>query len=103
MNTRLGRWVVLAFIYYGLVSVLYGCVEIPVHKTEIRNLPDEVSSKLSRGDTRKKVRSLLGTPLVDARGFGVEIYKQSGLDIAIVMTPLPVPLPAQWHPCSLSR
>jgi hypothetical protein len=94
MNTRLWRWVLTGLIYSGLIFALSGCTTtIPVHQTEVRNLPDEVRIKLSRGDSQKKVRSVLGIPLVDSQSIGVEVYVQSGWDImwTYIGPPLLVP------------
>lgn len=77
----------------GFVFILSGCVIIPIHQTEVRNLPDELGVKLSVGDTREKVRNILGEPLIDARSLGLEVYRQSGSDIGIALIPIPIPGP----------
>lgn len=94
MNTRLWRWTLAGLIYSGFVFTLSGCV-LPTQPTDVRNLPDEVREKLSIGDTRQKVRSVLGDPLIDAQSLGVEVYSQSGRDyLRIVPLSIPLPLPS---------
>lgn len=88
------RQVIAGWIYISFVFVLFGCVgSVPIHLTEVRNLPDEVRTKLSIADTRQKVRSILGDPLVDAQSLGVEVYRIAGRDIDIPWAIYPVPLP----------
>lgn len=61
--------------------------------TQVRSMSDEVKVKLSRGDSRQRVRSVLGDPLVDARSHGVEVYRKSGRDLPYFWAILPAPLP----------
>jgi hypothetical protein len=94
MDMRMVRQVIAGWIYISFVFVLFGCVgSVPIHLTEVRNLPDEVRTKLSIADTRQKVRSILGDPLVDAQSLGVEVYRIAGRDIDIPWAIYPVPLP----------
>lgn len=94
---RLLRRVIAGVILSGFIFILSGCGTISTHPTDVRNLPDEVRAKLSIGDTRQKVRSILEAPLVDARSLGVELYRQTGRDIDIDLpgVPLPMPVPGQ--------
>ena len=93
MNIRAWQWTLAVLIFSGLVYALSGCNLATVHRTEIHDLPGEVRVKLSRGDTKEKVRSVLGTPLIDAQSFGVEVYSHSGQDwlITVIIVPLPNP------------
>ena len=77
------RRVIAGLILSGFVFVLFGCVPFHgvLHRTETRNLPDELETKLSVGDTRQKVRNILGSPLLDAKKLGMELYRKSGRDI----------------------
>jgi len=68
-------------IAFGLVFVLSSCVAIKVKDADIRHLPGELKATLSRGDTRQKVRSVLGEPLVYSQSLGVEVYQASGEDL----------------------
>jgi len=90
--------VIAGWICTCFIIVLSGCGTIPTHRTDIRthrtdvrNLPDEVKEKLSIGDTQQKVRSILDAPLVDARSLGVEVYRQTGRDIDIDFSGVPLP------------
>lgn len=76
------------------VFVLSGCGQI-TQETELRNLSDEVKAKISIGDTRQKVRSVLGNPLVDAQSLGVEVYRLSSRDLIIVLAVYPIPFPGE--------
>jgi hypothetical protein len=97
MATRLVQRVIAGLFFSGFIFALSGCIPVQVTQTEVRDLPDEVRVKLSRGDTRQKVRSVLGDPLIDVRNIGVEVYLQSGrdiyMDIVFVLLRLPVPFP----------
>jgi hypothetical protein len=82
MGIRLVRLIIAGCIYSGFIFTLSGCAEHGVwHRTKIRDLPDELETKLSVGDARQKVRYMLGDPLLDARRLGVELYRKSGRDI----------------------
>jgi hypothetical protein len=83
------RWLIAGIIFCVYVFVLPGCSEI-WYESPVRVLPDEVKAKLSIGDTREKVRSLLGDPLIDERNHGVEVYRQTGRDLDVVGL-IPVP------------
>jgi hypothetical protein len=84
MEMRLVRLVITGLILSGFVFSLSGCAVGVWHRTEIRNLPDELESKLSIGDTRQKVRNLLGNPLLDAKNLGIEVYRKAGRDLDYV-------------------
>jgi hypothetical protein len=92
------RWVITGLILSGFVFILSGCggVHGVWHRTDVRNLPDELEIKLSVGDTRRKVRDTLGNPSLDVKNIGVELYRKSGRDIDYewdwVIYPMP-PLP----------
>ena len=74
--------------------MLSGCGGVVgTYKSQTRSLPNKVSAEISRGDTRKKVRSVLGTPLVDSPVLGVEVYRQTGIDIDIHFPIVPIPFP----------
>jgi hypothetical protein len=65
------------------------------HQTQVRKLPDDIGIKLSIGDVREKVRSTLGSPLIDARNLGLEVYRKSGrdFDVGWVIAPwVPIPV-----------
>jgi hypothetical protein len=93
MEMRLVRWVITGLILSGFVFVLSGCVSGVWHETESRRL----EAKLSIGDTRQKVRSVLGEPLLDARSLGLEVYRKTGRDLEyfMVIWPIPWPLPGE--------
>jgi hypothetical protein len=95
MNMRLVQQVIAGLVCFLFAFTLTGCGGLYSHQTEVRKLPDDVGAKLSIGDERQKVRSTLGTPLIDARGLGVEVYRNSGrdFDVGWVIAPwVPIPL-----------
>jgi len=91
MVMRLLHFVFTGFIYSGLIIVLSGCGSLYSTKTEVRNLPSEVEANLTRGDTRQKVHSLLGEPLLEAPSLGVEVYRESARDTEFIIPFTPVP------------
>jgi hypothetical protein len=102
MNKMLSRRILAGLMYRAFVVVLAGCAagHGVWHRTEARNLPDELAVKLSVGDSRQKVRQALGEPLLDARKLGVELYRKSGRDIdydwaLIIYVPVVTPHPGQ--------
>ena len=79
-----------------LMFALSGCFNVgTLHETRVRSEAAEVATQLSPGDTRQKVRSVLGEPLIDARDWRLEVYKKQGTDIdwGLYGTPIPVPVP----------
>lgn len=98
MNKKLPHRILAGLTYCAFVLVLAGCAagHGTWHRTEARNLPDELAVKLSVGDSRQKVRQALGEPLLDGRKLGVELYRKSGRDIdydwaLIIYVPLVTP------------
>ena len=60
------------------------------------DLPEYLSktNSISIGETRQKVRSVLGEPLLDLKTLKLEVYRKSGRDIAVLWVFLPwVPVP----------
>ena len=92
MKLRIVQRVIAALICSAIVFVLSGCMG-PIKETDVRNMPDEVSAVISIGDSQQKVRSILDTPLIDARSLGVEVYRLTGRDIDVPWVPLPLPIP----------
>lgn len=88
------QWVVAGLVCFGTGFLLSGCGTYKTIPTQVRNLPCEVKFKLSRGDTRQNVRSVLGKPLIDARSHGLEVYRQTGRDIDIDLPGVPIPMPS---------
>lgn len=86
------RQVIAGLILSGFVFLLSGCGGALI-STNARDLPDEVNAKISRGDTRQKVHSVMGTPWVEVPTLGVDIYYQSGRDIVVILSPVPLPIP----------
>jgi outer membrane protein assembly factor BamE (lipoprotein component of BamABCDE complex) len=86
---------ITGLISSGLVFILAGCGMATVHESEVWKIPDEVRTKLSVGDTRNEVRTLLGEPSIDARNLGLEAYLFKGRNVFIpwVIYPAPLPLP----------
>lgn len=79
-----------------LIFALSGCFNVgALHETRVRSEAAEVATQLSPGDTRQKVRSVLGEPLIDARDWRLELYQKQGTDIdwGLYGTPIPVPVP----------
>jgi len=56
-------------------------------------MPAEAERKLSPGDTRQQVRSLLGHPLIDSQRLGVEVYQLTGRDTDVLWGPPYIPIP----------
>ena len=98
MNTRLVQWVITGLIFSGFVLALSGCVGVgPIVETEAQK-PGEARVKPSRGDTRQKVRSILGDPLIEVQSIGVEVYIQSGRVKDLEMIYVPYPILIRPHP-----
>jgi outer membrane protein assembly factor BamE (lipoprotein component of BamABCDE complex) len=91
---RKQRLRLVGIILSGLVFVLAGCGTISTHPSKARKLTYDATIKLSLGDTRQEVRSLLGEPLIDAKGHRLEVYRFTGRDTNIDLTPFPLPLPS---------
>jgi len=97
MGMNLPWQFIVRLILIGSILGLLGCGEVVVHQTDVRDLPDALDAKGSQLDTRNKVRSFLGKPLLDAQSLGVEVYRIAGRDINIpwVIYPAPLPLPGE--------
>jgi len=93
MIFRIVQRVIAGLISSGFVFVVSGCGVIKTYPSDVRNLPFEVTAKLSQGDTLQDVRSVLGKPLIDSRSLGLEVYQQTGRDIDIELPSVPIPLP----------
>ena len=106
MNTRLVQWVITGLIISGFVLALSGCVGVfPIVETDDQK-PGEARVNPSRGDTRQKVHSILGDPLIEVQSIGVEIYIQSGRvkdieTIHLVPHPIPIVMPHPWKEGSI--
>ena len=95
MDMMLTQWVISGIRLSVFVFILSGCGMWASHQTEVQDLPDDVKGKVSVGDTREKVRSTLGAPLIDARDLGLEVYRKSGRDFVLgwIVAPwVPIPL-----------
>jgi hypothetical protein len=90
------RLVLTAILFAALACLLSACGGVLYeHRTDVPDLPDKVVSTLATGDTREKVRSMLGEPLVDAPALGLEVYRKSGRDFGVAWIIAPwVPVPA---------
>lgn len=102
MVLRLVQSIVAAWICYEFIVALSGCAagHSVWYRTEIRDLPDQLETKLTVGDTREEVRHLLGNPLLDARNLEVELYRKSGRDMDydwawVIYVPVVFPDPGQ--------
>jgi len=94
MEMRLFQLLIAGLFFSGLVCILPGCGTLYEQKSDVPNFPDEVTSTIAIGDTRQKVHSSLGEPLVDAPDHGLEVYRRSGSDFAVGWIIAPwVPLP----------
>ena len=95
MDMRIVRRVIVGFVLSGFAFVLSGCAEeVVLRESPIWDFPDEVKASLSKGDTRGKVRSILGDPLVEARRYRLEVYRKAGTDIrGVWVLPIPIALP----------
>ena len=95
MNARFIRSIIGTLVCVVSVFVLNGCADvIGSHRTQVRDMPAKIEHKLSPGDTRQKVRALLGQPLIDSRRLGVEVYQLTGRDLDIILFAiLPAPVP----------
>jgi uncharacterized protein YceK len=80
--------------FLTFISLLSGCGTLYEHKSDVPGFPYEVTSTLAIGDTREKVHSVLGEPLVDAPDHSLEVYRRSGSDFSVGWIIAPwVPLP----------
>ena len=93
MEMRIVHRVITGSIIAGFFVALSGCGYGVWHKTTVRNVPEEVNATISIGDTRQKVRSLIGDPLIDARDIGVEVYRNAGRDVDVILAIVPIPVP----------
>lgn len=94
MYTRLVNGTAVGFIYLVLNLYLTGCGAIvKTYPTEVRNIPLEVEAKLSLGDSRQDVRSVLGNPLIYEKSHRIEVYQHAGRDINFVLPNIPIPVP----------
>lgn len=95
MRYQLVQQVTIGVICAGFIFALTGCVEGVLRKSEVRDIQSKTEVELSIGDTRQKVRSILGEPLVDGKDLGIEVYRKTGMDIDFIWAfyPIPVPLP----------
>lgn len=94
MKATFLRFWTASFLLAMLASSLSGCGPLYEHETEAREYARQVAPTVGAGETRQKVRSVLGKPLVDAPTLGLEVYRKSGRDIGIgwVLVPwAPVP------------
>lgn len=91
-------WLLIAgLLLSGLIIVLAGCGTVKTYPSEARELPDTVGTKLSVGDTRQKVRTLLGKPLIVNESLGLEVYRVTGRDTEIdLIIYLPIPSPSPY-------
>ena len=81
MSIRVVKWIIAVITFSVFIFVLWNYATIAQFPTELRDFPAEVSSSLSRGDTREKVYSVLGEPLVDASKLDLQVYQHSASDI----------------------
>jgi len=89
------QWLQLVeLILIGIVFVLAGCGTVYTHPSKVRSLLDEVRATILIGDTRDEVRTLLGKPFIDGKDQRLEVYRFSGRDIYIDLTPFPLPVPS---------
>lgn len=97
MEKQVFRFLISGLISSVFVFALSGCYggEGVLRRSPIWVFYDEVNASLSRGDTRQKVRSILGDPLVDARGYRIEAYRKAGRDIDYTWALIPIYIP---HP-----
>lgn len=94
MVMRKSRLQITGLLLSGLIIVLAGCGTVKTYPSKARELPDTVGTKLSVGDTRQKVRTLLGEPLIVNKSLGLEVYRLTARDIDVDMVLLPIPIPS---------
>ena len=92
---RLLQQVARGAICAGFIFTLIGCGGGILRKSEVRDIQGKTQVELSIGDTRQKVRSILGEPFVDGNDPSIEVYRKTGMDIDFIWAvyPIPVPLP----------
>lgn len=97
MASELMRSVIGTLVCTVSVFMLSGCGNLgPIRDASVRSKPAEIQLKLSPGDTRQEVRTLLGQPLIDSRRLGLEMYRLTGTDLDIhLFYFVPVPLPGK--------
>lgn len=81
MNIRYVKLIIAGVALSVFIFLLVDCAPIATIPTELRNMPIEVRSNISPGDTREKVYSVLGKPLIDAIKLGAQVYQNSDSDI----------------------
>lgn len=96
MNIKPVTLIIRSVISAGLALALAGCpaANLP---SKVRDIPAELGGALSLGDSREKVHSVLGEPLVYSVNLGVEVYRRSGHDVDVFISPpiIPLPLPGK--------
>ena len=95
MNSKNFHSITVGALVITSILAVNGCGPVKVYPTEVRGLAYEVLQEktISPGDTREKVRSVLGTPFIQASGHPVEVYQQTGRDFQIVLPGVPIPVP----------
>ena len=78
MSIRIVKWQVVGFALSFFIFVLSACTpSYEMRPIELRDFPAEASDSLFPGDTREKVYSVLGEPLIDASKLGVQVFQHS--------------------------
>jgi hypothetical protein len=81
MSIKGAKWIIAGLTSTSFIIILSSCAPIATFPTGLRDFPEEVESGLSPGDTRDKVYSVLGEPLIDASSLGIQVYQHSASDI----------------------
>ena len=97
MDIKLFRSVAICFICTVFIFALASCVgresgnigRTSIIRTPVSDMPVIVKTKLSPGDKREKVRSILGDPLIGATDFDLEVYRHDGTDTYVYLFFLP--------------
>lgn len=83
MRATFIRFWPIIFLVALAVSSMPGCGTLYEHEADARDYASQAVPTVVVGDTRDKVRSVLGKPLVDARTIGLEVYRESGRDFVV--------------------
>jgi hypothetical protein len=78
----------------AVAFVLGGCVDVPLHKTEVETVLPQQTAAIVVGQTdRARVRQQLGVPWITSEYWHFDLFRATGKDVTggVLLLPLPVP------------
>jgi hypothetical protein len=96
------RFGFIIFFSFPIAFLMSACGVLYERESEAPSFLNEVTSTIASGDTRQKVRTVLGKPLLELPSRELEVYLKSGRDIGVVWVIAPwVPVPT-WGDKSIA-